>query len=372
MTTRHGSPLGMYVRMLWRAAVLRKAQAAAALAAILIAAAAATAMLNLYVDVQEKLRNDFRNFGANLVMEAKPGQSFTPEILQGVQSLIGKRALAVPFAYAVARSQNGQPVVAVGTDFDLARKLNPWWSVSSWPKSKDEALVGARAGQFLSPGGTSFTLNFEGRPLHLAPAGTLQTGAGEDSRVYLSLQDFETWTGQLPSVIEIAAYGPPAEVNGILARLSREFPAADVHPVRQITEGEAHIVGKTRSTLLSSAAFIVCTAALCVLATLMGWIFDRRRDFAIMKALGASDALIALFVAGEAVILASIGALLGFAGGVAIAAWIGRVNFHASVAPRLGILPEVLAGSILVTLLATLIPLRLLRRIQPAMILRGE
>src|SRR5207245_6118775 len=131
---------------------------------------------------------------------------------------------------------------------------------------------------------------------------------------------------------------------------------ADVRAVRQVTEGEANVLRKARSTLLWSAAFIVSTAALCVLATLMGWVFDRRRDFAIMKALGASDRLIALFVAGEAAVLASTGAVLGFFAGTGIAAWIGRVNFHAPVAPRLTVFPPVLAGCLLVTLLATLVP----------------
>jgi ABC-type antimicrobial peptide transport system permease subunit len=36
------------------------------------------------------------------------------------------------------------------------------------------------------------------------------------------------------------------------------------------------------------------------------------------------------------------------------------------------VFPGVLAGTLLVTLVAALLPLRLLRRIQPAMILRGE
>jgi putative ABC transport system permease protein len=113
-------------------------------------------------------------------------------------------------------------------------------------------------------------------------------------------------------------------------------------------------------------------AALCVLATLIGWVFDRRRDFAIMKALGASDRLIATFVAGEAALLGTVGAILGFAAGVGCAAWIGRVNFHAPVIPRLSVFPPVLVGCLAITLVASIIPLQLLRRIQPAMILRGE
>jgi putative ABC transport system permease protein len=139
-----------------------------------------------------------------------------------------------------------------------------------------------------------------------------------------------------------------------------------------LIEGETRVLGKTRSTLLASSILIVVTASLCVLATLTGWVFDRRRDFAIMKALGASERLLTSFFAAEASALGVVGAILGFALGVGAAAWIGRVNFHAAIAPRFSAFPLVLAGSIAVALLAAVVPISLLRRVQPATILRGE
>jgi putative ABC transport system permease protein len=368
---RRGSKTAMYFRMLFRAAMLRKAQATSALAAVIVAAAAATAMLTLYVDVQTKLRKEFRNFGANIVVEARGGQSFSAGDLRIIEAAVGDRGIAVPFSYAVARTEADQALVVVGVDFGLVRKLNPWWAVTDWPSGPGKTLVGARVARFLRAGG-GLSLTFQGHAIHLTSVGTVRTGAGEDSRVYLSMPEFEAWTGLSPSVVEIGAWGPPEEVNSLFERLQNSIPTADVHAVRQVTEGEANILGKTRSTLVSSAAFIVVTAALCVLATLMGWIFDRRRDFAIMKALGASDLLISLFVAGEAAALACAGAILGFFAGLGIAYFIGRVNFNAPVSPRFSVFPEVLLGCLAVTLIATLAPLRLLRRIQPAMILRGE
>jgi putative ABC transport system permease protein len=71
-------------------------------------------------------------------------------------------------------------------------------------------------------------------------------------------------------------------------------------------------------------------------------------------------------------VLGATGALMGYVVGIGIAAWIGRVNFHASVMPRLSVLPMVLAGSMAVTLLSAILPISLLRRVQPAVILRGE
>jgi putative ABC transport system permease protein len=362
----------MFLRMLVRAAVLRRGRAASALLAMTVAAAVATAMMNLYVDVQAKLRKEFRSYGANVVVVGKAGGSLPPDALHMVESVLAGRGLAMPFAYVVARTAAGQSVVVAGTDFERVQKVDRWWSVSAWPSTAGEALVGMRALPAVSPDRKPFDLSFQGHTIHLTPTGTLQTGAGEDSRVYLAMPDFLAWTGVQPSTIEIAANGSSAEVNAVVNRLAQIFADADVRPVRQIVEGEARVLGKTRATLYASAILIVLTAALCVLATLTGWVFDRRRDFAIMKALGASERLISGFFAAEAAALGAVGALLGFVIGIGIAAWIGRVNFNAPVVPRLSVLPVVFAGSIAVALLSAVVPMSLLRRVQPAIILKGE
>ena len=374
----------MFLRMLVRAAILRRGRAASALFAMVVAAAVATAMLNLYVDVQAKLQHEFRNYGANIILVGKDGASLPTDSLSHVDSVLAGRGTAAPFAMIVARASDGQPIVVAGTDFERVRQLDRWWSVSHWPsqvpasRAQDAremghpALVGVRALPVVSPRNQAFDLSFQGHLLHLTPTGTVQTGSAEDSRIYISLVDFVHWSGVQPSTIEVAANGSPEEVSGIMNALKQAIPAADVRPVRQIMEGEARVLGKTRATLLAAAALIILTAALCVLSTLMGWVFDRRRDFAIMKALGASTRLLNGFFAAEAAALGATGALIGFAIGIGLAAWIGRVNFHAPVVPRFSVLPTVLAGSMAVTLLSAILPISLLRRVQPAVILRGE
>src|SRR5438067_629268 len=131
MKTRQSTGAPMFLRMLARAAFLRKRTALSALFALMVAAAASTAMLNLFVDVQNKLRKEFRGFGANIVAETKAGGSFSPDDLQRIESAVVGHGLAVPFAYAVAHTKPGDAVVVAGTNMELARKLNPWWEVSS-------------------------------------------------------------------------------------------------------------------------------------------------------------------------------------------------------------------------------------------------
>jgi putative ABC transport system permease protein len=378
----------MFARMLLRAAVLRRRRAASALLAMIVAAAVATAMMNLYVDVQAKLRTEFRSYGANVIVVGKDGQALPSDALARVESVLGAKSLAVPFSYAVARTKDGQSVVVVGTDFARARQLDHWWNVNHWPAPQilaylvdhptstpaipSEALVGVRAAAVVTPNRQPFDLTFQGKTIYLTAAGMLQTGAGEDSRIYLDQSEFQSWTGVAPSTIEVAANGTPAEVDASIRQLAQLMPMADIRPVRQIMEGEANVLNKTRATLYASATLVVLTSALCVLATLIGWVFDRRRDFAIMKALGASERLVNGFFAAEAAALGIVGAILGFFIGIGVAAWIGRVNFHAPVVPRFSVFPYILAGSVAVALISAILPIVLLRRVQPAIILRGE
>ena len=372
MKQRRGRRNAMFFRMLMRSALVRPGRAASALLAVVVAACVATAMINLYVDVQAKLRKEFRSYGANVVVVARDGASLPADALEKVDRVLGSRGLAVPFAYVVARNQSGEPVVVAGTDLQRVKKLNSWWSVSAWPGGANAVLVGARAGKILSPDGKPFQLTFAGKTREFAVAGTVRTGAEEDSRVYLAMSDFAAWTGVGLSAIEIGAGGTPAEIESTIGAIAQALPSAEVRPVRQIVEGEARVLGKTRASLLAATAIIILTAALCVLATLTAWVLDRRRDFAIMKAIGASEKLIHSFFAAQAAALGAFGAVVGYGLGIGVAAWIGRANFHSAVTPRLEVLPVVLAGSMAVALLAAVVPMTILRKVQPAVILRGE
>ena len=110
--------------------------------------------------------------------------------------------------------------------------------------------------------------------------------------------------------------------------------------------GRSRVLGKMRSTLLVAAVLIILTAAVCVLATLTGWVSDRRRDFALMKALGASGATASRILRRRGAALGAAGSVLGFGIGLGVAVWIGRANFHAPVSPRLSVFPVILVGGI--------------------------
>jgi putative ABC transport system permease protein len=217
-------------------------------------------------------------------------------------------------------------------------------------------------------------LVYQGHMLAVAPAGTVTTGAAEEDRLYMDLHTFENWSGVQPSLLEISYTGTTQQTDEALRKLQVAFGGqpVDVRPVRQIVEAEGKVIRKTRAMMLACGLLIGATVALCVGSTLTASVLERRRDFALMKALGASQRLVNGIFTAEAALLGFIASIVGFLAGWGLADVIGTVNFHASIAPRGIVFPAVFASTIVVALLSALLPLSRLQRLEPAVILKGE
>jgi putative ABC transport system permease protein len=338
-----------------------------------VSAAVATALLTLYADLDAKLHKEFRSFGANIVVTAPANSSLPPDAVARVQQAAGPEALAAEFAYAVATTDRGTPVVVAGTDFDAVKRLDSWWQVDKWPAASDTeaALIGQRAANFIADE-HALKLTYAGKPLTLRTTGRLRTGGDEDSRIYIPLTAFTSWTGTGPTVIELQIPGGAPQVEATMKRLQTNLPGLEVQPVRQLVEGESRIVDRTHALMYGAVLLIALTVAVSVLATHSASVFERRRDFALMKALGGSQLQIVAMFLIEALILALAGVCAGFVVGSAAAWAISEGNFHTASWPRPSVLPLVVLLNVLIGAIAALLPLRVLRRLQPAALLKGE
>jgi putative ABC transport system permease protein len=363
--------------ILRRSLIHRRARSISALIAMTVSAGVATALLTLYADLDQKLHKEFRSFGANIVLTTPANAALPSNALAQVQQIAGPEAIAVPFAYAVATTSSDTPVVVAGVDFETLRRLNPTWQADRWPSSvtprtlPPPALLGQRAAQFIGEG-NSVTLQFNGHPIYLQGSGLLRTGSDEDSRIYIPLEAFTNWTGIAPSVIELQIPGGAKRVEATITQLKNALPEVQVQPVRQLVEGESRIVDRTHGLMYGAVLLIALTVAVSVLATLSASVLERRRDFALMKALGGSQMqLMAMFLL-EALILALAGVAAGFVVGSAAAWIISEGNFHTATLPHISVLPMVLLVNLVIATLAALLPLRVLRGLQPAVLLKGE
>jgi putative ABC transport system permease protein len=349
-----------------------------ALLSVAVVATIATAALTVYRDLESKVSREFSGFGANVIVSKRQGAVDQQQVAEMQRLLVQKDPLLagkvriVPVAYAIASTQYGSKVVVGGTDVDDFRELNSSWSMREAGNPHTQVMLGSRAAQALSPNGTEFTISFGPRQAKLKPEIIFSSGSDDDSRIYVDLKEFTALTGVAPQTAFVRVAGRPRDIQDAIAALSSSFRELEVKPIRQITQTQTSVVGKTRSLFLAACAVVVLLIMLCMVATLTSAVLERRKDFAVMKALGAPNRTVSLLFAGEAAVLALAGAVVGFAAGSVIAYWIGKANFDAAILPEPGLLLPVLTGSVMLALLAATLPLRLLRRIQPAGILRGE
>ena len=97
--------------LLRRGLLHRRTRSLAALLSLTVSAAVATALLTLYASLDQKLHAQFRAFGANIILTATDGASLPPQTLSTVRQIAGPTSRILPFAYAVAQTQDGAPIV---------------------------------------------------------------------------------------------------------------------------------------------------------------------------------------------------------------------------------------------------------------------
>ena len=369
-----------FPRLLQRSLLYRGARSLSTLLALTVSAAVATALLTLYADLDNKLHHEFRSFGANITLHAGTPEaegnasSLAPlpaDAISRAQAAAGRESIIAPFGFAVAATDRGTPVVVAGVDFNRARQLNQWWKVDAWPQAPNQALLGERAANFITDE-HAVQLSFAGRQAAFQGVGRLHTGDEEDDRIYIPMAAYTSWTGLGPTVLEVQVPGGADAVDAALSRLRIAFPGARVDPVRQLVAGESRIIDRTHALMLGAVLLIALTVAVSVLATLSASVLERRRDFALMKALGSSQGhLFWLFLA-EALLLAIAGVVFGWLLGSAIAWMISEVNFNTATLPRLSVLPLTLLLNLLIALVAAVAPARMLRGLEPAALLKGE
>ncbi len=173
----------MFLRILSKSFINRKASIAIALVAVIVGAAVPAAMLTVSMDVEENVNREFRKFGANLLIVPKSdtievgigGMNFgsvTEQKYINESDLYKIKTISwsdnilgyAPSLYQVVNVQSGseqQSVVLVGTWFEKetvlqggkifktgVRTINPWWSIEgNWVEDVQPDLTKSGEGQ---------------------------------------------------------------------------------------------------------------------------------------------------------------------------------------------------------------------------------
>lgn len=372
----------MFLRILWKLLGASRGRLAVALIALISGAAICSALLNVNLDAEKKLTQEFRTFGANVVV-APPATGgdvalADASVLDRIAALhISRIVAATPYLYVAANSGQ-QPVILAGTSFDPLSRMNSWWKVQgSWVSSDDDSsqcLVGVAAARQLGLApGNHIELLSGGRSVSMTVAGVVTTGGAEDSQIFTSL-DVAQGLAALPgkvSLVQISVSGTAPEIEEVTQRLAGAMTDLEVRPVRQITAAEGSILGRIHGLIFWTIALILVLSMLGVLASMAALAMERSRDVGLMKALGGPVSRIMRLFLAEAGALGVLGGTIGFFAGAVLARWIGGRVFGVEISPSLEVFPVTVALTVLVALGGAL-PLRLLGCVEPAEILKGE
>jgi putative ABC transport system permease protein len=235
-------------------------------------------------------------------------------------------------------------------------------------------MVGREVARSLSLApGNQLTLRYEGRDATFTVAGVLTAGGSEDSQVFVDLAAAQNLAGLSGRVglVQLSVRGSAPTIENVIGRLGGALTELDVQPVRQLAAAEGRLLERIRGLLFATVVLILALTALGVLAAMAGLALERRRDVGLMKALGGTVRRVMRFFLAEAVAIGILGGLAGCAAGMLLAVWVGERVFATAISPRLIVLP-ITVGLMIGVALAGAFPLRLLGRVRPAEILRGE
>jgi putative ABC transport system permease protein len=372
--------------MFWRIFrhLLGASRARLALALITLSSGAAitSALLNIDLDAERKLTREFRTLGANVVVAPPSGGSDAALADAGVMDRIAALQApllsgAAPYLY-IAANAGPQPVILAGTWFDQVAKMNSWWKIdANWITARDDrlhCLVGQTAARQLGLApGSLVELRAGDRQISLTVAGIVTAGSAEDNQILTSLdvaQDLAGLPGRV-SLVQLSVAGTPIEIEAFMSRLAGALPGLEVRPVRQLTAAEGSLLGRIRGLIFWTMVLILTLTTLGVLASMAALAMERSRDVGLMKALGGPVHRIMRLFLTEAGALGVTGGTIGFVAGAGLARWIGGRVFGVAISPRWEVFPLTIAMAVGVAL-AGAFPLRLLGRVRPAEILRGE
>jgi len=414
----------VFARILRKSLAKRRSRVALAVLAVVMGASMASALLTTSYSMNEKLANEFRQFGANIMVLPR---SETIDVgLPGIslgsvteQRYINESALwkvkriqnwsanvlgFAPFLYQVVGARAGglaRQLVLTGTYFDHAvpevtngdgsawttglKTIALYWDVKGGWIDGDDDLTGAMVGTTVAGRlglrlGSAVEVNYTDpdtgavRSTGLVVRGIVTTGGSEDSQIFVNLDVAQNLTGRPDRVhtVQVSAlcYRCPAET--IAREIQYKLPDVEAKSVRQLVKSENLIMMRLENMMGLVTAIALGASALGVMTTMTTSVIERRREIGLMKAIGSTNLTIGSLFLAEAAIIGVLGGISGYIVGLFLAGLIGQSVFGSAVSVVPVVLPMALGISVTVSLLAALVPVRRALRIEPAAVLRGD
>ena len=372
-----------YTRIVLSSLIRRRSRMLVALLAVTIGATVFLGMSLVYYDIPRQMGREFRSYGANMILvpsgtepqlrveEAEKAKAVIPE---------GKLVGATPYRHETVY-YNMQGLTIVGTNMEDARKTSPYWQIDGeWPSGEDQVLIGTDISEnarlyagttiqleFVRPDGSKLKKDFR-------VSGVLRSGSAEDGFVLIPMAGLEKYMGNPgnASVVELSVAANSAELEALASQIQTDVPAVSTRLVKRIMNSEATVLSKLQVLIYLVTAIVLFLTMIGVATTMMTVVMERRREIGLKKAIGADNSSIVKEFMGEGLVLALLGGLIGIVAGYFFAQVVSMSVFGRGVSLSIPLVFLTLLASVLVTVLASLIPVMRATDVEPSIVLRGE
>ncbi len=374
------SSQSMFWRLVFRALRLRMQRVVVVFAALAVGAAIVTAMSAVYFDINAKMSQELRTFGANFYVGPGMGNSMAEKSYQQIvdNAPSGLVTANSPYLYGMARTEL-EKVVVMGVWFESLKQIVPYWQVTgNWiGVSFDDrnAMIGYKLANRLElKVGDSVVLVEGEQKKKLQIKGIVEAGDATDNVLIINLPLAQSWLHQ-PDLISHALFSVNNErgqVEQFAEQLQKRYPDLEIRPIRKVSASEGQVLDKIKGLMGLVSVVILVLSTLCVNTTLMAIVSERSREFALQKALGAKSSDIVRQIMAETLIIALFAVVVGIIAGYILAQVLGHTVFSASIGLRAQVIPLTVILSLLVALIAAALPTYRAVNIEPAKVLKGE
>lgn len=352
-----------------------------ALLAVAIGATIISGMVTVYYDAPQQMGREFRSYGANMLLVPSGDQQWLAQ--SDLQNVIGylpadKLVGAAPFLYEKIKI-NEQPILTAGTDFDEVQKVSPYWQITGkWPVTgSKEILLGAELAERMKivPGQSLIlTTGAEQTETKAVVAGIVRTGGKEEQVAFMDLSLLQKLLqkNEQISLAQVSIVANQTELQTLADKISEKNPMLAPRLLQQVAHSEQTVLKKLQALVFLVTIVVLLLTLICVATTMMAVVTERRKEIGLKKALGADNKAIVLDFLGEGCVLGALGGFLGIALGFFFAQSVSINVFGRAIgfSPMIAVFS--LCLSIVVTGIASLIPVRIAINVEPAIVLRGE
>ena len=373
----------MFWRLIFRALRLRLQRVFIIFTALTVGASIVTAMAAVYFDINTKMSQELRTFGANFYIGSADGGMMNQAELNAIlqKSPDGFITAASPYLYGVARSDL-EKIVLMGVNFDAMRILAPYWQITGSEINVNfddrNAMIGKTLAERLHVKvGDSLQLSKNAVEKHsFNIKGIVEAGDATDNMLIVNVEFAQNWLDK-EGVINNALLNVQNEqgantVDQFAEKIMQQYPDLTARPIRKVSASEGQILEKIKGLMGLISLVILVLATLCVNTTLIAIVGERAKEFALQKSLGAKKFDIIRQISTEILIIAFCAIIIGLGLGYLLAQVLGITVFKSYIDMRLPVLPITVVLSLLVAFVAVIIPTRRALSINVANVLKGE